>query len=124
MADEITVVAGLRVTKDNLKLEHSTLQNTFTMSGDARSSNTQSIPTTAAGTALTFAAAVTTAGWAFFRNLDATNFVEIGVQVAGTFYPVIKLKAGEYGVCRFSVLTLYARSDTAATLLDLSMAEN
>lgn len=124
MADEITVIAGLRVTNGNLKVEHSTLQSTFTMSGDATSRNTQSIPTTAAGTALSIAAAVGTAGFSFFRNLDATNFVEIGVQVGGTFYPVIKLKAGEYGVCRFSVLTLYARADTAAVLLDFSMVEN
>lgn len=124
MADEITVIAGLRCSKSNLLVSHNTLQSVFTMSGDATSRNVQSIPTTAAGTALSIAAAVGTAGFAFFRNLDATNFVEIGVQVGGTFYPVIKLKAGEYGVCRFSVLTLYARSDTAATLLDMSMIED
>lgn len=124
MADEITVVAGLRCTKSNLLVSHSTLQSNFTMTGDAVSRNVQSIPTTAAGTALSIATAVGTAGYAFFRNLDATNFVEIGVQVGGTFYPVLKLFPGEYGVARFSVLTLYARSDTAATLLDFSMIEN
>ena len=70
-----------------------------------------------AGVALTFAA-LTTGGLGYFTNLDTTNFVEIGLQVAGTFYPFAKLKAGESYPFRLAVLTLYARANTAAVDLE------
>src|SRR6478672_1713221 len=79
----------------------------------------QSIPTTAAGTALTFSSGVTTLGTAYFINLDATNFVEVGVQVAGTFYPVARMKGGVVGKKEGAMfrlvpgVTYYARADTA-----------
>ena len=39
-------------------------------------------------------------GYAFFRNIDATNYVEIGVQISTVFYAFAKLKAGEVAVVR------------------------
>lgn len=49
-------------------------------------------------------------------NLDPTNFVEYGVQVAGTFYPVGELQPGETYVVRLSrnLGTLYLRANTAS----------
>jgi hypothetical protein len=70
-----------------------------------------------AGVALAFTG-VTTGGWAYFINNDTANYVEIGVQVAGTFYPLIKLLAGEMALLRLAVLTVYARANTSAVLLE------
>lgn len=62
---------------------------------------------------------LTTLGWCYFRNRDATNYVSIGVDVAGTFYPLVKLKAGEGCMLRLdSAATVYAQADTAAVLLE------
>ena len=48
----------------------------------------------------TTSAAVTVPGltaprWARFENIDATNSIQIGPYVAGTFHPLIELKPGE-----------------------------
>lgn len=119
MANEITIVTGLRATSANFKVEHANLTKQADLATKTRSLNTQSIPTTAAGTALVIAAGVAAAGgWAWFRNIDPTNYVEIGVQVAATFYPVAKLLPGEAAVFRVAVLTLYARANTSAAVLE------
>lgn len=61
-----------------------------------------------------------------FRNIEESggNFVEIGVQVAGTFYPTQKLKAGmAYGGGILGTSTLYARADTGAVQLQKFILE-
>ena len=91
---------------------------------------TQSIPTTAAGTALGFNAGLTTSGVGWFVNLDTTNFVEIGVQVAGTFYPLCRINGGAVGkkegyAFRLSQgVTVYARADTGAVVLEFGVLNN
>lgn len=65
-----------------------------------------------------------TEGWAIFRNLDDTNFVDIGVDVAATFYPVMRLKPGEPTVCRVSTVVLYAQADTADVNLEFMILED
>jgi hypothetical protein len=62
---------------------------------------------------------VGTPGVSYFRNRDATNYVEIGPVIGGTFAPVISLKAGEQACFRFaSGVTPYARAHTAAVELE------
>lgn len=72
------------------------------------------IPTTAGGTNIPIG--VTTPGEAWFVNLDETNYIEIGVQVAATFYPCIRLNAGEWSPVRLGLgaSALFARANTAA----------
>ena len=92
--------------------------------GNDFSGEIASIPTTAAGTALTVAAAVGTKGWAYFRNVDATNFVDIGVQVAATFYPFARLMPGEECHIPLSpAVALFALANTAAVRLDYGVIE-
>lgn len=61
---------------------------------------------------------VSAAGWAFFENLDATNFVRIGIDSTGTFVPFLKLLPGESVWVRLATNAPYAKSDTAATQLN------
>lgn len=68
---------------------------------------------------------VSTAGYAQFRNLDATNYVEVGVDVAATFYPFLKLKPGEgSGPVRLGTSAPYAQADTGAVKLDYLILED
>lgn len=55
---------------------------------------------------------VTAGGVFWFRNLDDTNFIEIGTQVSGTFYPFLRLLAGEYAIGRLGTAAPYARANS------------
>jgi len=67
---------------------------------------------------------VTTNGWCFLRNLDATNYVTYGYDVAGTLNKS-KLLAGEFAWFRMAAgATLYAQADTANVRLDIRLLEN
>ena len=119
MANEITITTGLVATSGSFLVQHSTLTKQATLTTATRSLNTQSIPTDAAGTALVIAGGVAAAGgWAWFRNLGTTNYVAIGVQGAGAFYPLVRLNAGEAAVFRLGVITPYAVANTAAVVLE------
>ena len=61
----------------------------------------------------------------FFRNTDATNYVEIGLTSddtsSGTFYPMLKLLAGEFSLGRLSNANVFARANTASVNLQFRM---
>jgi len=70
---------------------------------------------------------VTTEGWCYFRNIDATNFVQIGIDVAATFYPIIRLEPGEPAIFRASQVagaTLYGQADTGAVKIEYRVNED
>ena len=68
---------------------------------------------------------VGTVGLVMFRNLDATNFVEIGIDDGGAFVPIHKLLKGESaGPFRLAAgVVLYAKADTAAVKIDRVILE-
>jgi hypothetical protein len=116
MANEISVTQNITATKGN---------QTYTRSRSYRADWTtarqdgqvQSIGTT--HEALTVSTDVATNGWGYFTNLDATNYVELGLVVAATFYPFAKLKPGESAEFRVAGgAALYAKANTAACDLD------
>jgi len=68
---------------------------------------------------------VSTLGWCYVRNLDATNFVEWGPKDTGTFYPIGRLKPGEATVFRLSPgKTLHIKADTAACKCQVLVLED
>lgn len=88
----------------------------------------QNIPTTAGGTAIAFPTTVATRGFAWFINLDTTNYVTIGVQVAGTFYPLIRLKGNATASKREAAflrlepgVTVYALANTGAVDIEFGV---
>lgn len=119
MADEITVSLQLRATKGSLKFDSTQISKRYTMNGTTKTANTQVIGTS--HEALVFGADTATLGWSVFTNLDATNYVEIGPVVSATFYPILKLKAGESSIQRLGSTALYARANTASVSLDMSV---
>ena len=111
-ANEIQSVINLKVTKGSLDVTRSVSQQlTLTAAKPNAAGFTQSIPTNTAGTEITLGD-VATNGVAWFRNLDTTNYVEIGVQVSGDFYPFVRLNYGEAWSFRLAQgVTPYARAN-------------
>lgn len=115
MANELTVTAKLNFSKGGAKVTRA-ITDLIDVAGDAFSHEIQSIPTS--NTALTEGAAVGTPGYYLIINLDATNYVEIGL----TNSYAIKLLAGE--VCLFRADgAIYAKANTAAVLVEFVLIE-
>lgn len=65
---------------------------------------------------------LTALGLCEIQNLDPTNYVELGVKPAATFYPVIKLLPGEKYVFRLTTgITPHVRANTAACALSIEI---
>ncbi len=114
MANEITVTAFLKAVKGEYS-DQASHQDTLDMTGAIGVRNVQTVGF-AAHEALVLGD-VTTCGWAYFKNTDATNYVQIGVDTTGTFRAVIKLKPGEGGVIRLATNAPYAQAAVAAVNL-------
>jgi hypothetical protein len=122
MANEIYVNTNFKADKSNLSVQHQRTINA-TLSGTVYAAGAPSIPTTSTGTALAMGS-VTTAGWSYMVNTDATNYVEVGIQQGGVFYAFVKLKPGEYWVGRLGTNAPYARANTAAVVLQYTILQD
>lgn len=65
---------------------------------------------------------ITTEGWLFMKNLDATNYVQWGPTTGGAMVVMGRLKAGEEACFRMdSGATLRLQANTAACKVDLML---
>lgn len=86
------------------------------MASQVRASATQTIGTTAEALVMTD---VSSAGAAYFLNTDSTNYVDVGVDVGGTFYGLIRLMPGKFAFCpRLATNAPYARANTSSVALE------
>lgn len=112
MAEELQTQFILRYAKGNDAFSLNSISQLKDVAANPRIQSVQDIGTSEEALAI---GDVATDGGAFFaRNLDATNYVEIGLT--GSY--VIKLLPGEY--CFLSGVSdkdLYARANTAAVKL-------
>ncbi len=117
----ITMISGLGVRKNGLSVAPETESVFVAMIGDRLIRNVQTIGTSHEAIET---GDVATAGFARFKNLDTENFVEVGIEVAAAFEPVIKLMPGETaGPFRLSHLDMFAKADTAPVNLDIFITE-
>lgn len=118
MAD-ITMSASFNVLKGTLKRQYTRSDTLdFVASAPATAAGTPTISTAAGGEALVLQD-VASLGWARFENLSTTNYVEVGIVVSATFYPFLKLLAGEYAFMRLPTgIAPYARANTGDVQLD------
>jgi len=122
MANEIRTTISLSVAKSSLSLSKS-LSKQITMTGTHYHSTTQDIAT--AYEIIVIPAELATLGVAVLVNTDATNYVEIGRDVAAAFVPVIRLKAGESAIFRFAPgFSYYAKANAGAVTLELMIIED
>lgn len=121
MANEISITVGMACTKDELVIKESTTTVRRDMAGTHAASIVQDIGTTYE--ALDIPAELATLGYCYLKNVDATNYIEIGRDVGAAFYGVIRLKPGDIALVRFSAATMYGRANTATAKLRFSLLE-
>jgi len=120
MADEITIIPYIKVTKSGATYERATASISVTMTGDAWQTGVQEIGTSAENIVK---GDVSTVGWCYFKNLDSTNYIEIGFDDTG-FVTFLKLKPGEAAICRLSQDVPQAKADTGACDLEYAIIED
>jgi hypothetical protein len=114
MAREITSTDALSV--NSLSLNHSNTKQ-IDQATAVYGGGVQNVGTTQEAVGI---GEVVTPGVAFFKNLDPTNFVEIGVMssgTGGTFLPLVKCKPGESAKFRLATANFWARANTASVNL-------
>jgi PKD repeat protein len=125
LANAITAALSLSVSNGNLS-RSKTITGQFAQSAASPSvaAGAPSISASGTGTQISYGS-LATQGWGWFHNLDTANYVELGVVVSGTFYPLTRLLAGEMQLFRVSPsATLYAKANTAAVLLEYEIYDN
>lgn len=120
MAGTISQSIGVTVNNGDISSQfQKTVSITQTNQGHA--SGCQTIGTTEEAIVVTD---ITTSGVAYFLNIDAANFVQLGVVVSATFYPLVRLLAGEVASFRLDTgATIYAKADTAECQLVFEINE-
>jgi len=118
MADELTVTTKVSFSKGGAVVSRS-FTDTVTITGDAFTHGVQSVGTSEEEIAQ--GADVGTPGYVLIKNLDDTNYVEVG-STTGVYD--IKLKAGEAALYRHNSATVYALADTGACLVEYIIFED
>ena len=118
MSDELALTARLSFTKGGASVTRA-VNITVDVTGDACTNGVQSVG--ASEEELAQGAEVGTPGYVIVKNLDDTNYVEIG-STTGVYD--IKLKAGEVALWRHNSATIFAKANTAACLVEFIIAED
>lgn len=121
MADEITISVSMGCVNGNYDPGTVRLNNlTFDQAAAGAVGDIQNIGTSEESLAT---GDISTEGWIILRNLDATNYIEIGATTAGN--RLIRLEAGEPACFRVKPgATIYCQADTAACDLFYRLLED
>lgn len=121
MAQEIQIDIVMQVTKGFLSIDKRP-SYTVDMAGTHHGNNAQTIGTS--DEILAINSDVATAGIGYFRNLDATNYVDVGVHDGGgTFIAFARLFPGQAALVPLATLAVYAKAHTAAVVLEFDIIE-
>lgn len=125
MANEITVSATLKCINGDFTFNRKISGQQYDQAALGSRGGTQEIGFAAHEAILI--TDVTTEGWVIMRNVDDTNFVDVGVDVAAAFEPFLRMEPGEFCLFRNSKAagtTMYAQADTAAVKLEYMVLED
>jgi len=117
MSDELRLGVVLSFSKGNASLKKAD-HIEVDVTGDAYESAVQEIGTSEEQVAQ--GADLGTPGYVYVKNMDATNYVEIG-STTGVYD--IKLLAGEIALWHHNSATIYAKANTAAVKIEYSIIE-
>ncbi len=118
MANELKITASIFFNKNGAEAVRAESIE-VDVSGDAFNHDIQSVGTSEEQ--LAQGADLGTPGYIFLKNLDATNYVEIG-STTGVYD--IKIKAGEIALYRHNSATIYAKANSAACLVEYFLIED
>lgn len=122
MANEITLGVTMTVTNGYYRLARNISQSFNQATPGGGNPGIVSVSTTAGNLSFT---GMTQRGYTFVHNLDTTNYIELGIDDSGTFVPVIKLKAGEFALFRWTASqTIQARANTATCRVQIDTLED
>ncbi len=119
MANEINASISLGVNKNGVVLNGGG-SKTADMAGDQGITNVQIIGTGAEAIVL---GDVSTIGYVAFKNLDPTNYVELGLENTVITQNFAKLLAGDVTLIKASTATMYAKANTAPCNLLVTAVE-
>ena len=117
MANELSIGVIFHFDKGGAKVSR-TENISVDITGDAFSHEVQEVGTTEE--ALAQGADLGTPGYMLIKNLNATNYVEVG-STTGVYD--IKLLAGEIALYRHNSATVYAKANTAACNVEYVLVE-
>jgi hypothetical protein len=120
MANEVTFSVSLKATKNNATVNQ-TANLTADMTGTQMTQATQNIGTTAE--LVDFGDITGAPQFVLIRNLDATNFVEVGGDSGLTVFK-IKIPAGKANLVSPSAVPLYAKANAAPVNIQLTAVES
>ena len=109
MANEINVSCSLSSSKNGAAISSGQFTKTADMTGDQMITNVQIVGTAAEALNL---GDVSTIGYTLFKNMDATNYVDISLINDGST-PFCTLKPGDVSLIKLSTATVYAKANTA-----------
>lgn len=118
MANEATVTVSLQFAKGSVDLTLSDAAKTFDVTGTRYQRAVQSVGTSEEALDM---GDITDPGWAYFRNLDASNFVEIRAATGDT--ACIRINAGESCCFRLVATAPFVMADTAAIDLEYMIVQ-
>ena len=122
-ADELQQSIGWTYSKNGRKRTLAAVTEKYDIAGNAIIENVQSIATNGPGEALILGD-VSTPGWSYFRNLDLTNYVEIGCwDVSSNLVVFLKLQAGESMPAFLGCSAPRARANSKAVKLDYVISD-
>ena len=121
MADEIKLTIKGKVTNGEYKTDWSFSQFSVDQAASGAASGVQSVGTSAENIA---GGDVSTPGYLFLKNIDGTNYVDVGVDNTG-FVAMAKLKAGEQACFRVAgSTTIQLKANTATCKVQYLLLED
>ena len=111
MANEIQISASLNISKNGATFTGTGTIN-VTQSGNPSIANLQAVGTTTEALSI---GDITAVGYVFLKNIDATNFVQVGLATPVTDADaMITLLPGEFALFPTRLETIYAKANTAS----------
>lgn len=125
MANELTMVmSGTLVYSDAAALYDTIRQESIQVSPAVKGMFNKIFAIPTSDTVLTIGD-ITTLGYAFFKNLDTTNYITLGPTSGGALVPMLRLRAGYAAVIPLEPgITLRAQANTATVRLQVKVFES
>jgi hypothetical protein len=120
MAQEIIANASLLVSKGGASIQSSG-QKIADMAGGEMITNVQIVGTTAEQLVV---GDITTPGYCFLKNLDNTNYVDVGLDSGVSTQVFARLMPGDIALFPAKTQVMYAKANAAPVNLLVSFAES
>lgn len=112
MSAELLLQASIAFAKAGARIDTTFAGAYFDVAGTAGIQNVAAIGTSDEVLPL---GDISTIGWVYLKNLDATNYVTVGSD--GILYP-LKLKPGEFFLGRWNAAAIHVKANTAPCNLE------